>query len=116
MTLNKADHEYLDSANTRIRTRVVVAVLIGIFASWFWLVILTVLFGFGELATMNKILRHLSDGSVPTNETPDDKARRHGKVFGQSAVGAFMAWISVIVVAGVVKLAKTGVLLLFSKL
>jgi hypothetical protein len=116
MSLNKHDIAYRDNSSVRIRTRLFVAVAVGLFASWKWMLIIIGIFALGECATMFKVL---SKPMVMTKEqfdaayTAKEKAELKRQALGTAVVGAFFAMLSVLFVAGVIKLGRDFVISLF---
>lgn len=117
MSLNKHDVAYRDSSRVRIRTRLFVAVAVGLFASWKWLLIIIGVFALGEFATMYKVL---SRPMIMTKEqfnaayTEKEKAELKGQALGSAVIGVFFAMLSVLFIAGLIKLSRDFVISLFS--
>ena len=113
MALNETDITYRDSARARIATRAWIAVLAGIFASWFWLFVITAIWAAMEFVTMHKVLAHpvsLSDEEYARLYTEKERRLNSARAMGQALVGALAAWASVIALAAIIKGIKILVL------
>jgi uncharacterized membrane protein len=116
MSLNKHDIAYRDSSRVRINTRLFVAVLVGLFASWKWLLIIVGIFALGELATMYKVLRHpmaMTQEQFDAAYSQKEKAELKGQALGSALVATFVALLSVLFIAALVKLGRNFVVSLF---
>jgi uncharacterized membrane protein len=109
MTLNKDDKEYRDNSKTRIRTRLFVAVLTGIFANWTWLFIIIGFYTLGELFTMYKVLTH----SFLTDEKLESTPEERGNAMGSSIVASLAAGVSTLAVSCIVKFIRDFIISLF---
>ncbi|MSU62413.1 MAG: hypothetical protein EXS31_08455 [Pedosphaera sp.] len=117
MALNKHDIAYRDSSGARIQTRLFVAVVVGVFANWKWLLILIGVFALGEFVTMYKVLSHpmvMTQEQFDAAYSAKEKAELKGHALGSALVAAFFAMLSVLFVASLVKLARDFILSLFS--
>ena len=109
MALNEADKEYRENSAVRIRTRIFVGILTGIFANWLWLCIIIGLFTFGELATMYKIMTHFDETGEKMELTSTEKGEAMGRIMIAALVGGF----STLIIASVTKLLRDFILGLF---
>lgn len=82
-------------------------VLVGIFASWVWLVALFSLFAFSEFWKMQRILR------LPTEEDGSSSAHEIGRSIGQALVATISAYIPVFILGSLLKLLKDYVMTFF---
>jgi hypothetical protein len=106
MALNKEDINYRENRKIRIRNRFLVAVIVGIFANWLYIIILILIYSLGELVTMYKILTH----SFLTNEAQDMSGREKGRAAGIAAFSAFFAFLSTLAVASIIRILKLLIL------
>jgi hypothetical protein len=108
MSLNKFDIQYRDNSSVRIRTRALVAMLVGIFANWLWLFILIGIISTGELFTMYKIFSHSPEGEKLVLDVESK-----GRIMGHAFMGAFPAFITTVALACIIRLLKLLIIKIF---
>lgn len=107
MAPNQADVTYRDNARARVVTRFWIALLVGLFASWLWLFVITGIWGIAEFVTMHKVLSEPNDLIARLRE--DERAKWRGRVFGRAVVSALAAYASVVALSAIIKAIKMGI-------
>lgn len=105
MSLTEADILFRDSAWVRKRNRVIIAVIVGLFANWLWLFILIGLQILGDFSTMYKVLSH----SFLTNQKLEQSTEERWTRLGQSLMAACSAGVLTVLLACTVKVISNWV-------
>ena len=105
--LSQKDIHYLSDQKGRVMMRFWLVTLVGIFASWKWLVIIFSLFAFTEFMKMQRILR------LPTEADGSSNAHEYGRSIGQALFAIVCAYIPVFILGSLLKVIKDYVWSLF---
>ena len=107
MSLSPEDIQYASDHKGRVMMRFWLVSLVGLFASWKWLVIIFSLFAFAEFMKMQRIFR------LPTEADGSSNAHEYGRSIGQALFAVVCAYIPVFIFGSLLKLIKDYVWSLF---
>ena len=108
MTLTPQDIKYASDHRARIAMRLWLVTLVGLFASWKWLVIIFSCFAIVELINMHRVLK------IPNEDNEKSDPAEEGRAWGKAIVCAVSAYIPVFILGSGLKLLKDFVLSFFS--
>lgn len=108
MSLTPQDIRYASDHRARIVMRLWLVTLVGLLASWKWLVIVFSCFAIIELINMQRVLK------IPNEDNGKSDPIEEGRAWGKAIVCAVSAYIPVFILGSGLKLLKEFVLSFFN--